>query len=109
MAVNRGLVDLIGAALDNDAIPAGKMNQECSRILKDLAQKGMAHQAQEGPFGGSIITQRSRPEFLIVPIANTPEYLQAIAEHAAKRAAEAAGEDAESFTAKLKKAIEAPQ
>ena len=107
MQLNQGLIDLIKVALGSEPIPVSRLNQHTAGVLASLAKQGMeARSMNEGPHGAAVITNRSRPEFLILPIADTPEYLQATAEHASIRASEARlAEEPETLDARLDDAV----
>lgn len=88
MEYDPGLINLIDQSLSNEPIPVRELSQNTSATLKDLAQAGAEYRLNDGPWPGKVITHRSRPEFLLLPIAHAPEYLQALAENAARQAAE---------------------
>jgi antitoxin (DNA-binding transcriptional repressor) of toxin-antitoxin stability system len=105
--INEGLKDLIRGALGSEPVPVGKLNQDTSGVLASVAKAGQEQRSSEGgPSGATIITFRGQPAFLLVPLADTPEYMKALAERSAQKAAELANEDPDGLAERLDAAIE---
>lgn len=88
MAINQGLITLIKSALKAETVSVSKLNQDTKGVLEGLAKEGKQRPPGADPTGSTVVTYRNEPAFLLIPIKESPEYLQAMAEHAASQLAD---------------------